>query len=477
MDIEELNNHTADILGRLAAEYGMQENPIRLSSDIITNIQQINQDRTPSNRIKQTSFSVQGGSAFKIPANVSSFPYISGIKENGDIQLETIEPSTYKMKSKSAVSDEIRPTRLSNFRHEIGNINKVAFSRGIDIDNFSLINVTDAPLGKEDLKYILKRGDIVPLGTNHGVYVPSFALRDATFLSLEYEGIFANSWTAAQRASERGVAGGDFDKYVRTPVKHQFGIDTMNLLSHDAGHSFSPKAYTDGSYSAPSGYGVQEIVMGAAPLSNLVFATHAAFATWHEQNAVSPEHRKLPYNAGMHVSTTVPALSHRGAINPVTNYLKHAGVVIGTLSKTKTRMKAIHHLGIPGGVFSGGRNDFRVDPNTQRLECRYPGCVLDIGYVTNQLIMASKIASDCQQYATKYATETHQSTHVSGQELNIAPNMRTADSVLFKPLHDPRDDKHTQTNEWFDSFMDVIGITDRFEKDFVKNMNAQCSRH
>lgn len=476
MDIEDLKNHTAHILGYLA-EYEDYDNPIRFSSDILTNIKQINQDRGQSNRVKQTSFSVQGGSAFKIPANVSSFPYISEIKENGDIQLETIEPSTYKMKSKSTVSDEIRPTRLSNFRHEIGNINKVAFNRGIDIDNFNLINVTDAPLGREDLKHILKRGDIIPLGSNHGVYVPSFALKDATFLSLEYEGVFANTWKNTLPASQRGAGDGDFDKYVRTPVKNQFGIDTMNLLSHDAGHSFSPKAYTDGSYSAPSGYGVQEIVMGAAPLSNLVFATHAAFATWHEQGAVAPEHRKLPYNAGMHVSTTVPALSQYGTINPVTNYLKHAGIVIGTLSKTKTRMRANSYLGIPGETFSGSRNDFRVDSNTQRLECRYPGCVLDIGYVTNQLIMASKIASDCQEYAAKHKTEAHQTTHVRGSSLSIAPGISTADSVLFKPLHDPNNRAYRKTNEWFDSFMEVLGIKDRFEKDFVKNINAQCSKH
>jgi len=44
----------------------------------------------------------------------------------------------------------------------------------------------------------------------------------------------------------------------------------------------------------------------------------------------------------------------------------------------------------------------------------------------------------------------------------------------MRPLHNPSSSAHREMNQWFDKFMDVLGIDDPVQKAFVKGMNAKC---
>lgn len=469
MNINELTEHTNKMLSKLTGS------SINLDPNIMEQIRAMNENIFETNRMRKVQHHSLSGPDFQIPHTTASYPFISNLKDDGSIELETIEPATFKMKYNSALSDKMTPTRVAGYRDIIPQINKAAFSRGIDLGNFQLLNVSDRSMNESHIKQILTKGKIVPLGTNHGVFVPNFALKDSTLLSLEYEGIFKSP-------SMGGDYSEAFKKYVRDPVKTSFGFDPMNLLSHDAGAGFSPRAYSDTSYNAPAGMHVKEIVMGAAPIANLIFATHAAFAAWDKTGMIPREHRALPYNAGMHVSTTVPALSDSSRYNSISNYLKHAGVVLSSLSRTKTRWRASNYLGIPKETFSDDRLDFRVQTNSHRLECRYPGSVFDIGHVTNQLIVASKIASDAQRYSETHDNQSNVNIINSRTSYQVSLSGQTeAQNTLFRPLHasartSVTDEERAVAKDWFNSFMDTLGITDQFEKDFMLNMNAQCSK-
>lgn len=469
MDFEAYTNYTNTLLQNL----DRRNKPYSLNTGMVEEIHRLNNDRPATPRIKQTEFNAVSGPAFKIPSGASSMPYIWDIKDDNKVSLRTIEPAVYKMSTGSRVSNELKATRFSAFRQEAHNINKAAFGRGLDLDNFTVLNVANAPMNKDNLKFLTNRGGIIPLGTNHGVFIPDFALHDATWMSAEYEGRFTESAGSTYGDSQKA-----FNKLVTTPAKNAFGIDVRNLLSHDAGSSYSYKAYTDHTINARSGRHTKEVVFGAAPLSNLVMGMHTAFAAWDKQGLVHSNDRVMDQSSGMHISTTLPALKTSSDMRTASQYLHTAGNIMAVLGRTRERWKSTsEYLGIPTSGYNNGRNDFRLDSSTQRLESRYPGTVMDIGYVSNQLIMASKISADTQMYMKHNRLNETSAGSPATQFNSQLSGAAKAETHLFTPLHAQRQTQNSiAANHFFDNFMETMGVSDDFTKQFVKNINKQCSK-
>ncbi len=462
MNLQKYTEYANELLSSMTSN----STEFNLSEQTLRQIRDMNASKAESTRAKKTTYPAVSGNAFKLPASLSSMPYITGIKDD-KIELTTIEPATLKTEAKSTVSDDMKGTRGQNFKKVIPHLNKAAFKDGIDLDNFAVLNISERPLGKEDLTFLAEKGGIIPLGTNHGVFVPQFAMDDATWMSVEYESRFTDVPEAYGDQKEA------FDIIAGKPIKDQFGFDVRDLLSHDAGNNASYKAYYDSTVVNKGGREAREVVFGAAPLSNVVMAMHSAFSAWEKTGAVHDDDKVMDRSAGMHISTTAPAVSK----NPgkVSEYLHNAGIMVDVLSRTSERWKSDSgHLGIPSGSYDGNRNDFRMDGNTDRLEMRYPSTVMDIGYVTDQLVMAHKITSDAQTYA-----DSDPNTARTQSPVERATKLQGDDKAkenLWLPLHASTDDNKSRlVNQWFDKTMEVLGITDDFTKQYVKSMNSRCA--
>lgn len=465
MDIREFTEFTNKLLSKLS---GSSQSSYSFNERIYEQIKSMHSESYESPRVKTEKFKVKGGRDFKVPENVSSMPYISGIYDNGDVELQTIEPGTFKMSGGSRVSNAVVASRLAAFRNEVPAINKAAFGEGIDLDNFTVLNVSEAPMNKQNMKYMLERGNVLPLGSNHGVFMPDFALKDATWMSAEYEGVFTRRHDSSNYQES-------FDFYATDPVKETFGFDVRALLSHDAGghhNQYSYQAYDDHTGDARRGRHQKEVVFGAAPMSNMIFAMNSTFAAWDKTGLVDPRDRVLGYKSGMHISTTVPAVGNSQSAGAINNYLKHSGVVLDALSRTSERWKSTSYLGIPSGGFSDNRYDFRLGTNSNRLESRFPAAVMDTAHLASQFAVVAKITSDTQRYAEKYSGERTHSTSSYGHTL---AGQGAANTNLHTPLHvDNNSENGRKTKQWFNTFMETLGITDDFEKEFMLDMNKRC---
>jgi len=406
-------------------------------------------------RQHRTEYSVKDGEDFRFPLSLSSVPYITDVSKPGKIGMITLEPEMYRFSSGSRLSNKMKAKRLAAFKKTIPGINKKVFSNGINLDSFTVLNVSDQPMQREHLHYLTKHGGIIPLDEKQGVFVPDFAMKNQSYYSIEYEGRFKlhNSLS--------------FNSLMSDPVKLKSGFDPIDMLSHDAGNSTSYSVTTDGSIADRVGTAAKEIRIGAAPLSNLSFTMHHTLSAWSDNNIIRPKDRVMDKSAGMHISSTVPNLGNH--ITPASNYLKQVGTIIDALSRTRERWKSSSYLGIPSGNYSSSRYDFRMNSSTDRLEMRYPAIVADTAHITNQLIMASKLTSDL---ITVMKNTTSLPPGMSRNPDTHLRGVRDAEQRLTRPLQS--NDPHMQ--EWFKKFMSSIGIDDEFNQDFIKNMNARCMK-
>lgn len=462
---------------RLLRDLSSGSSTFNLSPAIIDNIQRANSDSTEINSIQKTDIASVSGKDFKIPKGASSMPYITAIGDNNSITLTTIEPARFKLRTGTAVRTPNRevmvPNNIAGFRREINNINKAAFSNGLNLDNFTLLNISNVPVPKATIKSLMNHGAVLPLGSKHGVFIPAFALKDSTFNSIEYEGRFV----PLSRNGRTGVNMRSFDSMVKDPVKQDFGIDVTNLLSHSASpNDYSHRVVDDCSIGNSYGTQTKEVVLGVSNMSNLIMATHMVLSSWNKRGAVRDSDKIMDSSSGMHISATLPALKTVDDRTKASNYLNHAGLLIDALTKTPERWASHNYLGVRN-TYNNDRAEFRLDPNTRRLEHRYPGTVFDISHITDQLIMANKITHDTEKYmrANRGVQPAHNVVPVDTSYRNVAFGGDSDKAMsAMRPLHNPSSSAHREMNQWFDKFMDVLGIDDPVQKAFVKGMNAKC---
>ena len=283
-----------------------------------------------------------------------------------------------------------------------------------------------------------------------------------------------------------GVDARNFESMIAEPAKRLFNIDPTALLTHAAGGSFSYRTCSDCSLPVHAGNKKlfsREIVIGAAPLTNLIYATHISLAAIDAQGGIRPEDRVLDKSFGVHVSTTLGCLHDAPVpdpynrtpqpyvLNTASNYLNHVGLITDALSRNRTRWESTSHLGV-AQRYDGNRNDFRIESNKQRLECRFFGGAWDIGTLSDSMIMAHKINSDIEDYVA----------HVGPQLIkNVLPSANSYVTVgggkgasVMSVLHDPTNPGHAAMRDWFDKFTDIIGIHNPVEKEVMVNMNKKC---
>ena len=144
---------------RLLRDLSSGSSTFNLSPTIIDNIQRANSDSTEINSIQKTDIASVSGKDFKIPKGASSMPYITAIGDNNSITLTTIEPARFKLRTGTAVRTPNRevmvPNNIAGFRREINNINKAAFSNGLNLDNFTLLNISNVPVPKATIKSLM----------------------------------------------------------------------------------------------------------------------------------------------------------------------------------------------------------------------------------------------------------------------------------------------------------------------------------
>jgi len=446
---------------------------VRLSASIMKNIYESNHTSHPnvSQRTSIHTINTVSGKDFKIPAGITSMPVITHIGNDNKIEISTFEPATQHLSSKSLLTNQIHPINMSGFKSEIPKINKAAFSNGLNLDNFTVNNISNVPLHKSVLQELMKIGGILPLNSKNGLFLPNHALKDSTFNSLEYE----TAYVQKDRGNGPGANGQTFETMIAEPSRRLFGIDPRNLLTHTAGGSYSTRTCSD--CSLPGGIATREIVIGAAPMTNLLYATHLSFAALDAQKAIKDSDRILGPKYGVHVSTTLGCLQP-GSGNSydiqktASNYLNHMGLMLDILAKNKTRWQSTAHLGL-SSEYDEGRADFRIQAGTQRLETRFHGGVFDIGFIANQVVIANKISSDVDHYVEHMGGTQRLHNILPSYSMTIGGRNSGGPSVLGA-LHDPQNPAHDAMNEWFDNTMDILGIHDPLSKGIAKQINKKC---
>jgi|GEM_PF-5949088 len=406
------------------------------------------------------------GNKFKLPIEASSIPYIWDIEDDGNVKLATIDVMNYKLKKKKRLHSENQQysQRSLDFKKTLQEINKSNFKNGIDLDNFVISNISKNPVNKTHVKELLKYGKIVPLNSKKGIFVPNFALHP-NYFSLEYEG----RWKIPSGTPEQKL----LNKIVIDPIKETTGIEVSPLMTYDfsSGHSTSTSftAYNDGSFSSIGNRTAREIVIGSAPLSNMIMMSHLMTNAWKQTGILDRRDVVMDKFAGMHISTTVPnSDTHKQEV--ISTYLNHVGSIFNALTKTNPRWESSSYLGMRKS-YDSERHDFRFGSGG-RLEIRYPGPVANEAYISNQLIFASKIGADTRAY-----TKRMENQNVPDYEMPEFSTIRLRNKTGFKEdILTPLTERGmNQTKRWFNNFLDNIGIKTQFEKQFVVNMAKQCS--
>ena len=428
-----------------------------------------NVDRISNKRF----FEAKAGPNYQMSPKVSSVPYLIGI-EGDKLTMMTYEPGFKKFRAESwafGTGRALNATRLQDFRSEISNINRSRFTQGLDLDNMVITNLKGEPMGRDNLKRTLRHGAILPLSSRKGVFMPNFGI-SPNYFSIEYEGRFQKD---ANQIS--------FNSLTKNPVQKHFGVDITNMMSYDMGSSStSYKAYYDGSIESRPRRNPQEVVLGATPQSNLIMAADMQFAAWEKEGLIHPNDRIMDKSAGMHISTTIPELNHGNRGN-ASSYLNNVGLILDMMGRHADRYNSRDYLGVTS-EYSEGRNNFRIDGNTKRMEYRHPGAISNSAFLANQLSLVGKMTNDLVGFGSDLSNfPIGQNQHSSRGLIQLpgTARYRTASSSgpsaysrsPLRALHEDTPDSEIM-NDWFNSFTDTIGITDPAQKKFILMINRTC---
>lgn len=455
MTPQELRIATEDVVNKL-----LRSRSTRVTlSDIPFEVRNtINLEDFYKDKIQTRTLEVPDGERFYIPRKFSSWPYIRDITDDGKVVVQTRDLMSFKLKkSKRIRHPDLFSSYTSDFHAELHRLNQVLFPNGIDFDNFVVSNISHRPVSRDVVKNILRYGAIVPLNSKRGVFVPNFALVP-NYFSYEYESRWINIPT-----SDRALR----DHIVKL-VKRQSGINIQSLLPYRFSESTASfRSYMDGSVQSQGRRFIRELVVGSAPLSNMILATNLMFNAIHSNGLIYRDDLVMDKSAGMHISTTVPnAITDSDSIS---SYLNHFGLIFDALLRTAPRRQSTSYLGVTNNYVSN-RYDFRLLPSSNRLEMRYPGPVADPDYIANQLIMASKLTSDVIAFSASAGHRVGRQNILSAG--NVVKLAKSPTSII-NAIKSPRD---TEIKRWFNSFMEMLGINDDFSKKFVLNFMDRCSR-
>jgi len=473
MDLQRIASYTKDLLDK----HGVYLN---VDPDVLASVSRSDPSEVKKISQKET-FEAPGGLDFKIPRQATSVPFITGINGN-NLSLMTYQPGFKQYRPESwafgpSTHGAMTPTRLHDFRSEVNRINRSRFPNGLNIDSMNLINIRNEPFDREGLQRVLQHGAIVPLSSNRGAFIPNFGI-SSNFFSYEYEGRFKTDLDLGYGPSEQGK----FDSLVTNPIEKNFGVNVKNLLPYDFGSQNSYKAYNDGSISEKPGRKSQEVVVGSAPMSNLLMASDMMFGAWQKEGMLHPDDIPMDRSAGMHISTTLPNLAGSGAYEVqkgMSNYLNNVGLVFDMLGRHADRWKSTAHLGVAEN-YSSNRNNYRIDTGTRRLEFRHPGPIPSTAYIASQLSIVGKLSNDLIGFGKEGLVELGQRSHSEAYgNLKLSSRRGSAyQKSPFFPLHEQMaGGSHpaaAEMQDWFNSFTDQVGITDPAQKKFLLMMNKSC---
>jgi len=465
MNTYEMSMYTSALLEKHSVH--VESNPAAFDAASTTNMKNV--DRLSNKRF----FEAKAGLDYQMPDKVSSVPYITGI-EGDKLTMMTYEPGFKKFRAESwafGKGSALNATRLQDFRGEISNINRSRFTKGLDLDNMVITNLKGEPLGRDNLKRTLRHGAILPLSSRKGVFMPNFGM-SPNYFSIEYEGRF-----------QKDAIDISFNSLTRNPVKKHFGVDIASMMSYDMGRSStSYKAYYDGSIQSRPGRNPQEVVLGATPQSNLIMAADMQFAAWEKEGLIHPNDRIMDKSAGMHISTTIPELNFNNRPN-ASSYLNSVGLIMDMMGRHGDRYNSQDYLGVSGS-YDEGRNNFRMDSATKRMEYRHPGAISNSAFLANQLSLVGKMTNDLVGFGKdldNFPIAPNRNRNSGLIQLPGTPRYRRSSTSgpsaysrsPLRALHENTPDSDVM-RDWFNSFTDALGITDPAQKKFMLMINKTC---
>jgi hypothetical protein len=462
MTSQELAEHTSKVLSKLMTGTGS----VTLSPSMFDKIKALNRAETKK-AWRRTQFTAKDGADFRIPLSVSSMPYITGFTRSGAVQLTTMEPKHFKLSNKTETgSEKMRGTRLTDFKGAVEHINRISFRNGINLDAMKILNVSREPASRDQIKFLLDRGAILPLSHDTGLYIPDYAM-NGNYYSFEYEGRFRNIPPLSDHRSETADKE-NFEKMVGTPVKNTFSFDVTSLFPYDVSDAPSYHGYVDSTIDARPGRQKGEAVFGTGPMSNVLYAANLTMEAWKARDIVHPTDFIMDRSSGLHISTN---MYKKGTTDNrvISAFLNHVGLVFGALGRTAERWKSPGTYLGPERTYSG-RNDFRIVDD--RLEVRYPGTVLDIGYLGNQMAFVGKLSNDLQLYMKAHGAEPEERYDISSASWSSSEASR---AHITTDLHGAGNTPNSRMmKNWFNAFTDAIGITDSFDKALILKFNKAC---
>jgi hypothetical protein len=190
--------------------------------------------------------------------------------------------------------------------------------------------------------------------------------------------------------------------------------------------------------------------------------------SWKARDMIHPADFVMDKSAGLHISTN---MYNKGSVEnrTISAFLNHVGLVFGALGRTKERWKSSGDYLGPERTYTS-RKDFRIEGD--RLEVRYPGSVLDVGYLANQMIMVGKLSNDLQLYMKQYGSEPEPSYSFNVHNWSSSQASR---AHITTDLHGAGNTENSRMmKSWFNAFTDALGIKDEFDKSLLLKFNKAC---
>lgn len=441
-----------------------------------------------------TKYTKRSISKFKLMPGESSIPLIVSVDRSRDIlftaNIDVVSaPHTGLLSMGRGLEAYNKGGKLfKNFAlspQTIFMINNKRFKNGINLGNFSVINIDRQY--NHSIEHILDSGYILPLSSTEGIYIPlniDFSLligieQEMAFISSTMRGRYSSNFKLflsdllgfwefqpfdliqvgieLQNSSEGQSA-------TRGNIQH--GVEYWHAMDSENSHGRVLYAHIDHSADDSNYHGI-ELSIGITTIHNMIFFTSLINDFFKAKNMV---YEVPPSNYGLHINIGMPH-AHFESLSSITNLdsaFSLYGTIYGSLFnrafRTSVRESVTNYvkeieMNTTSPRLYDGRNLFRFDDIKKRLgvfEIRFPHNVISTQYTANQIIIAAKMVGDV--LILKDSLPHHERMRMPSITKNQSMDNRI---------------RHMNASNIVD-IMDCIGFKSQISKSFINSFYTYC---